>query len=369
MTYIILFLLPLTVAVGSFILTKTINWKEFAVQVVAQAILAGFCAGIVSCENTTDTEVWNSQVISKQQVMVSCSHSYSCNCYESCSGSGKDRSCSTICQTCYEHSYDYDWSVYTTSGETIEINRVDRQGLDMPPRWASVVKGEPVATTHRFTNYVKAAPGTLFKHQGGTEKYQSYLPVYPQAIYDYYQINRIVTVGFILPDRAAWNESLSLLNGQMGVARQVNMIVVLVKDLPQDFYYALEEAWIGGKKNDVIAVIGVDSEMHPKWTTVMAWATKEIFKIKLRDDIMDESTLTKEGVLQALATNVPAYYQHKKTAEFEYLKASITPSGFQYGLCLGLGFMLAIGLAIYFHYKDPFDYGDKPNSRRNFRRI
>lgn len=136
----------------------SITWKEFGLIVLAQL----FVAGIVSCSNTRDIEAWNGVVTGKQKVAVPCSHTYSCNCHEVCSGSGKDRSCRTECDTCYEHhsflrtipGNDYDWRVYTSNGEVVEIDRVDRQGVREPPRFTAVRMGEPTTLAHTYTNYM-----------------------------------------------------------------------------------------------------------------------------------------------------------------------------------------------------------------------
>lgn len=356
MVFFTLFVIPLLVAIFGFVVLKGVTWKELGIQTLAQIAVAAASSSLIYCSNTSDTELLNGIVTGKKQVWTSCSHSYQCHCHESCSGSGKSRSCSEVCDTCYEHSNDWDWDVYSSIDQTLTIDRVDRRGSDEPPRWTAVRIGEPMSVTHTFTNYIKAAPGTLFRHQGVQEKYASFLPKYPGEVYDYYRVNRLVLVnGASVPRSRDWNSALSELNGKLGAKRQSNMIVVLAKNLPDDFYYALEEAWIGGKKNDTILVIGVDSQLAPQWATVMAWTTNKLFEIKLRDAIMDLPTLTREGVIEALDRNVSSYYKRKPMADFEYLAASIVPSTTQWTITLLIGLLLAAGLTYLFHKNDVFD--------------
>lgn len=357
MVFLILLLVPLPIAVFGFIVLKGVTWKEVLAQVVVQALLAVSVAAIVSCQNESDIEVWNGSVASKKQTWVSCSHSYSCNCRQECSGSGKDQRCSQKCDTCYEHSNDWDWDVYTTNREVVTIARVDRQGAFTPPRWTAVVIGEPTAVEHSYRNYIKAAPDTLFRHQGLKAKYQGRLPAYPGRVYDYYRLDRVVTVGVSLPDAAEWSAELTQINAELGRARQANMIIVLVRNMPGEYYYALEEAWIGGKKNDVVLVVSVDDAMKPQWAEVMAWTTRSIFKVKLRDDIMDEPVLDRKAAMAALRTNVSTYFQRKPMKEFEYLRASATPSTTQWVVTLLISVITAIGLTWYFHVYDPFGPG------------
>ena len=343
MVFLVLLLVPLLVAGGGFLFSKgLVTRKELALQVVVQVIVAGVAAFIVHYSSVHDTEVWNGSVVRKASEHVSCSHSYQCHCHESCSGSGKNRSCSQTCDTCYEHSYDVDWNVQTSNGEKVTIDRVDRQGVDEPPRFTRVMMGEPTAIEHGYTNYIKASPGTLFRHQGLVEKFKASIPAYPE-VSDYYRLNRLILVGGApVPDTASWSPALSQLNAEVGRPKQANVLLMVTRGLPQEFFYALEEAWVGGKKNDIILVVGVDDQLTLQWATVMCWTTQEIFKIKLRDDIMGGGTLALDKVIAALKKNVVESYTRKPMADFEYLEASITPTGPQWGASLGVSLLVQI---------------------------
>lgn len=352
--FLVILLPPVTIALGVFLLLKGITWKEFLVMLAAELLVAGCSAGIVSCESTHDTEVWNGVVAKKERVTVSCSHSYRCHCHEVCTGSGKNKSCSEECDTCYEHTWDYDWNVYTSNNETITIDRVDRQGTSEPSRFASVKVGEPTSVIHGYTNYIKASPDSLFRHQGLKEKYKVELPDYPQNVYDYYRLNRLVTAGVSVVDPGAWNSDLSQVNALLGHNRQANIIVVLAKNKPHDWYSALEESWIGGKKNDVVLVISVDDTMKPQWVEVMAWTTNPIFKVKLRDDVMDEQVIDRSTVITALKVQVNTTFIRKPMADFEYLSSCITPSKTEWIITLIIGILIAAGLAWLFEVNDIF---------------
>jgi hypothetical protein len=281
MILLALLLIPTTIAVLTFVFGKQyVTWQEFLSQIGAQTlVMAGAMWALYSLD-TVDTEIWAGRVSNKAREEVSCSHSYTCNCVTSCSGSGSNQSCSTSCQTCYEHSYDVDWAVYTTNSERLEIDRVSRQGLKKPERWGAVKIGEPTAVAHSYTNYIKAAPDTLFRHQGLIEKYQSKMAVYPGTIYDYYHINRLSQVGINVPDAEQWNRDLEQINADIGKAKQANLAVVLVNGLPDDYFEAVEQEWVGGKKNDVVAMIGTDGQTI-QWVRIMAWTNSEMFKVQL----------------------------------------------------------------------------------------
>ncbi len=369
--FLIVLLVPLAVGGVAFIFLDSVTLKEFGVVAVACLLVSAAAAGIVSFSNTSDVEVWNGNVSDKAQVRVSCSHSYECRCKNvtRCTGSGKNRTCSTErkCDTCYEHSNDWDWDVHTTLGETITIQRVDRRGSEEPPRFTQVVIGEPTASTHGFTNYVKASPGTLFRHQGLSEKYAASLPAYPQNVYDYYRIDRLVTAGLSLPDASDWNADLSRINAELGRPKQVNIIVVIAMNKPNDWYYALEESWIGGKKNDAVLVVSVDEQFKPQWASVMAWTTNETFKVKLRDDVMDEQIIDRQTLVRTLETNVSKHYVRKPMKDFEYLSSQIVPSTVEWIVTLIVSLLVSIALTIYMHVNDVFgDEGRPFRSRQRF---
>lgn len=347
------FLIPLIIALVGYWISKEISGKELAIIIAALAACAGISVAICYYGNTTDVEAWNGVVTAKQRNTVSCSHSYQCNCYESCTGSGKDRSCSQVCSTCYEHNHDYDWDVYTSNGETITIEREDRQGVNQPIRWTRVTIGEPTSVSHKFENFIKGAPGTLFRKTGQMDRFKGSIPSYPK-VYDYYHLDRLIDPSGSVRDSRAWNEQLSQINAKLGHSKQVNAMV-LVTTQPREYYFALEQAWIGGKKNDAVLVVGVDSEMKPIWTEVMAWVSDESFRINLKEEILNLPRLEREATLSVLEKHISLNFKRKPMHDFEYLKASIVPTTTQWIVSLLIGSMLAIGLTFLFHNVDPFE--------------
>jgi hypothetical protein len=238
--------------------------------------------------------------------------------------------------------------VKTSNNETFDIDRIDRQGALTPPRWDVVKIGEPTTRKHNYVNYVKGSPDSLFRHQGLKARFAASIPKYPQDVYDYHRLDRLVTVGVDVDDRRAWNNDLSEINADLGHAKQVNIALVIVRNLPQDYYYALEEAWIGGKKNDAILVMSVDDANEVQWATVMCWTTNELFKIQLRDDIMAIKTLGRDPVMAALRKDVEQSFVRKPMKDFEYLEASIVPSEFDWLISILVGLVFSVGLVWYF---------------------
>jgi hypothetical protein len=211
-------------------------------------------------------------------------------------------------------------------GDT-DIARIDRQGTREPPRWSAVQTGEPFAKTSSYVNYIKAAPDTLFRvSQDNIKFFANKIPAYPQ-VYDYYNANRVIPVGVNVPNLQEWNTHLSELLKSAGPKKQANIIVVLVNEPGQDYRYALEAAWVGGKQNDVIVLLGTPHFPEIAWTdTITIGQNKgnELLQVKMRNLIMDEP-VANVHTLDIIADNVLAHFDREPMEHFKYLMDSIQP--------------------------------------------
>lgn len=274
-----------------------------------------------------DVEVLNGQVVSKSRDRVSCEHSYRCRCRESCTGSGQERRCWETCDTCYEHGYDIDWNLQTTVGG-IEVARVDRRGLTEPSRWTRADVGDPVAKTSSYVNYIKGAPDSLFnalKDLKSVEQHGHHVPPYPRNIYDLHYLDRVISVGFALPEASHWNLGLAMLLRKLGHEKQVNVVVVFTKGSDPEFATALRAKWLGGKKNDVVLVIGAPAYPEIAWTRVVSWTDNELFKVQLRDEIQALKTADRFVLLPLLEKHIRQGFERKPMADFAYLADEIEP--------------------------------------------
>lgn len=290
-------------------------------------VLIGWYAG--KYVQAMDVQVLNGQVQGKYSERVSCSHSYSCNCVESCSGSGQNRSCSTTCQTCYDHPYDVDWNLKTSVGE-LEINRVDRQGTVEPPRYTKAAAGDPVAKTEAYLNYIKAAPSSLFNSlsdKTALSLYGDKVPEYPREVYDYHYLDRVLSVGVPVPELPAWNLELANRLRTLGVAKEVNTVVLFTKEANPQFATAVHAKWLGGKKNDVIVVVGTPKFPEIAWVRVLSWTDREVFKVQLRDALFDLKTVDRNTLLGTVTTHIEKGFKRRPMADFAYLDEEVEPPG------------------------------------------
>jgi len=358
MLFLTLFAIPVLMAIVVYAFWHhEITPTELFIQVAAVAAIAAISATIIYHQNTDDSETVNGHVTGKHMEEVPCSHSYSCHCHTTCFGSGKSRSCTTHCQTCYVHyrgsplwrGTDFSWFLDTTLGQ-IYINRIDLRGENEPPRYTKAKPLDPVAATRDYENYIKAAPGTLLKHEGLTKKFARYLPVYPQSVYDYHYMNRLVSV-VPLKNPGYWNRELGRLNDHIAV-KSANVVLVLAGKQPQEYAYALEQHWIGGKKNDVIVVIGTN-ETQINWVYVMTWSKNELFKVHLRNDLLELGSITDlHKVLAVIEDDTLKMFTPRNMHDFEYLKSSITPTTSQWFWSLIISTIVSLGLSFLFSHPE-----------------
>lgn len=262
-----------------------------------------------------DKELLNGEVVSKSKEQVSCSHSYMCNCTTSNNV--------TSCQTCYEHSWDYDWVVKSNVG-SVEIDRVNRQGTIEPPRFTQVMISEPFTIEHSFKNYIKANNASLFNQLETVpmvEQFKKKLPAYPITVYDYYRADRVINVGTSIKptELKLWNQKVSETLKVLGPRKHVNLVIVLVNEKDSMYAQALQAHWLGGKKNDVILVVGSTAYPAVDWVEVLSWSDEELLKIQLRDAIKDIPHLSADVTVKTAADHINRLFVRKQMKDFEYL--------------------------------------------------
>ena len=327
-----------------------ISWQEMAINVGVILLLTVTLYAISVGSQTKDYEVWNGQTTGKERKKVSCEHSYRCNCVTSCSGSGSSRSCTEICQTCYDHSYDISWFINTTIGD-IYVRRVDRQGLDEPQRYTRSELEEPASKLKHFTNYVKAVPESIFNtSEAQIQKYQNLIPKYPDTIYDYHHIDRAIAVGVNVPDIKQWSNDISNMLRVLGAKKKANVVVLFVNAPDSDYIYALERAWIKGKKNDLIVVIGTTNYPEINWARVIGWSKNETVKIEIRDGIQELEKLDRISVMSIIESSISGSSEpiRREMEEFKYLEDQIEPPMWTLIAIFLLGLFGSIGLSYHF---------------------
>lgn len=350
LTFFLLMILPTAVAVFAVLRFKRqVTLPEFGILLAVPALIAAIGLAIVYHCNTTDYEVWNGRVTGKDSRHVSCSHSYPCRCRPVSSGIGKNRTTTIHCDTCYEHFYDVSWYVYANTGESITIDRVDRQGLAMPPRWGAAFVGESFASRHRYTNYLLAnRSSVLFGGKGDVERFKTLIPDYPADVHDYYHVHHVVNMGVPVNDLHSWNWLMDQINGDLGPSKQVNALLLFVKTDDPNYVLALKDAWAGGKKNGSTIVIGSLDGHKIAFVDVVSWTPAQHYKVELRDRIMEIGTLDKrDDIARAIREETQSKFTRMHMKDYEYLMRTIEPSSTAVMVMFFLCLCVSVGLAIY----------------------
>ena len=326
---------------------------QFLITIGICLVIAGGGLALEFYGVTTDTEVWSGSITGKQRNEVSCRHSYPCNCHEVCTTDSEGHEeCNEHCDTCYEHSYDVDWDLYFSTGKEMSIATVDRQGLTMPDRWAKAYQGEPTAEAHRFTNYLLAAPDNVMLRRDAAPGFSGLVPPYPSSIYDYYRCDRFLLGGGVpVQGLKDWEWLLDRINADLGSVKQVNIIMILAYTADPRYEFALQKAWVGGKKNDLIVVIGTTRYPEIDWCRIVSWTTDEGIKVVLRDDIMAIGTLDRrDDIMNSIRSEVSTRFKRRRMRDLKYLVASHAPSGATLGIILLLECLSVFGVVIAFRH-------------------
>ena len=361
-------LLPLLVPwIGKYFYHETIEFKEIGIVSVVTLLITATVYFFGMSNQTTFTELWNGQVVKtefRESVCRTnnggtyCRNSYSCNCVTvtyQCGTSKNPMTCTTIeCDTCYRYPWERSYFAVANIGE-IEIDRVDKQGAKQPRRWQDIVIGEPVTLPNRYTNYIKAVPESVFNMSMVLdEEVLKTIPDYPIEVYDYYHVNRILSIGQPLTAEQGkiWNEKLHEINGKLGPSKQSNVILMFINGYERSFKNSVLSKWVGGNTNDIIVMVGVDNDWNIKWSEIFSWAKFDIFNVSLRTEIDKMKTIdinNPDSILSIIYTTVDKEFVRRPMEEFEYLKEEIEPPTWVVLLALCIGLVVSTFTTIKMH--------------------
>jgi hypothetical protein len=202
-----------------------------------------------------------------------------------------------------------------------------------------------------YTNYIKAVPESLFSKESAIDDSQFSLPEYPR-VHSIYKVNRVIGAGSTKELRDRLDEHMKTI----GPNKQANIIFVGTNSPDPSYRYALERKWVGGKKNDLIVVVGLDDKKIT-WADVITLggnAGNELTTVKIRDILTGTNYSTKS--IDDVADIVTKHFDRKPMADYEYLKDEIEPPTWVLVLAFILGTIVSIGLTYVFHVNDIRNY-------------
>jgi len=137
----------------------------------------------------------------------------------------------------------------------------------------------------------------------------------------------------------------------LGPKRQCNILVYLT-DQSEAIFHSIREKWIGGKKNDIIVVIG-GSVASPSWVRVLCWSLDATFEVKLRDAILNNQNnsnpLSFVKTIVEYVDHPTAGYQRKPMANYRYLLSEVHLKWWAWLWVLSIMFVILYPLLVLFY--------------------
>jgi hypothetical protein len=228
------------------------------------------------------------------------------------------------------------------------------RGLMEPKRWDDAYIGEPWASRHSYTNYIKANPDSvLLGTKGDMKRWGKLVPKYPDGIRNIYYNDPVINMGVPGVDVNTWNWLVREINKTLGPKKQVHIIVILVPTNDRNYLYALKDAWIGGKKNDVDVVIGSQDGKTIDFADVMSWSTNHALQVELRDDIEGIKDLgQRDAIITAISQRVDADFVRLHMKSMQWIMRSYQPSSTCIFWLFIVGVVLSLGISITEVYMD-----------------
>lgn len=349
-------LIPLIVSlVAKKVFHRTITTREIMIVGSVISVLTVFAWVGITYSNVHDTQILNGVVLSKSRTNTQHEESYSCNCRIVKSGNSE----TTVCDTCWRTVYDVFWDCNTSLGSI----RIDSDSSDYrsvwktpdPKRYTDILIGEPAAVSKTYINYIKASPSSMFNKKLSENDSKYRIPEYPE-VYDFYRVNHAINVNSKIPNLKEWNDKLGNALISLGPKKQVNVLAVFVSGFDRSYTEVLEKAWIGGKKNDLIIVFGLDGTKID-WVDGFAFgksAGNHKVLISLRDDLQEVGDVVKvDEAIGVIRTNVESTFVRKPMSEFKYLESNAFPSASQIMWLIGV-MLVFLGIGTFIAVKYDF---------------
>lgn len=319
----------LWVAITKVIWHKNISWQEVGIHLgsVLPATVLIFAVGYHS--SIGDTLLIHGQVTQKVRNNDSHQESYSCNCTTRCSG-GKTNTCSTTCQTCWRTVYTVDWYLKSTIGNIqIDYERSYYRSVwntPDPKQYLEAYVGEPCSKSEYFKNYVKGSPSSLFNTGKYVTKPSLPVPNYPN-IHNIYKVNNLINVGTSIKTDVL-EEKLSHKLKVLGAKKQANVILILANTQDANYKYAVEKAWLGGKKNDIVVIVGTTDSKNVLWADGFTFGLSQgnhLMLTQMLDNLRGKS-LESTDIVEVIASSIESGFKRKQMEDFKYLAREIEPS-------------------------------------------
>ena len=307
--FILNLLIPIFVILFLKLTNKKYSLDEFVIQagVTILYLIATYYILFSTTTDLKDVEYWGGKV---EKIVKEEKYEYTYDCsYQNCTGSGSNRTCRTVHKTCTATEPEKRY-IKTSNNEKIDISisqwnkakfdfsATERKMHRSNQTSYSKLKGEgdiwnsypkvilPTSVSHSYINLVVAAKDNVLNENvlqtdidlaikdGVLKEY----PTLKTLKYGETQLNRIIdTTGKINVKK--YEELLNKMSVEVGKSKQANPIIYFTNQ-GRDFKHLLKSYWKGAKKNDVVLILGINSEAKILWSDSISWSKNTDFDIE-----------------------------------------------------------------------------------------
>ena len=240
-------------------------------------------------------------------------------------------------------------------GDDVGVDSCESDETAVPVAWAKAYVGEPAASSRGYTNYLKADPESIIRRNGVPDALVVQVPGHP-VVYGFYKVKRLLTSGVKLTADLAsrWELGLDELNADLGARHQVNVIVLVTGVADPVYADAVEVAWLLGRKNDLVFVLGVDDGGVVLWARIVSISDVEVLRVEAREQLRGADFNNPVAGLDILRNLVVQHFQRTPLAKYEYLATAAKPSGGVLVFLYVFVIVLTVGLGVWANREDIF---------------
>ncbi len=348
MDYVFALAIPIVLVIFAWIIWhKRITWWEGILPIVVGLIFSFGTKSCMQSSNTDDTEYLTTYMTKAvyeepwdEWIHKTCS-------YQTCSGSGKTRTCVTHYYDCsYRKYHPAEWYLVDAYGHSYGISRAKYEELkklwnnenfkDMNRHYYTQ-DGDAYEThwdndrktvissswAQSYVNKIQCAHSIYnFRDISDSDKVHNRLFDYPPI--NVFTQDPILTykATVLQRDQRVFDE----MNAILGPKKQVKVFLLIWEGMPQDVARLQETYWKGGNKNELIVCVGVDKIRRVQWSYIFTWSDKSIIKINIRDYFDDHNNKWLDIVKleDFLYDEIDKDWKRKNWKEFDFLRVELT---------------------------------------------
>lgn len=341
-----------------YIFRHEVTWLEVLGVFLISSLLVTLAYKAGKYTNTADVEIHNGIVKNKVREHDTYLESYSCNCVTRSYPCGKSTCSQTTCQTCYRRHYTVEWLLKTTIGD-IRLDYVNSTSSSVykkpdPAIFINAQIGEHCAKKNNYVNYVKAAPDSLFnytQHKSSLEKFKNNVRVYNQNVYGIYKYNHVWASHIPAQEQENWKNAIADYLKNVGNDLQINIQLIITPVQDPTYRYAVETAWNGGKKNDLVILVGSKNYPNIDWVDSFTFAnskSNEKVVAELNSKLRELTQFTVKDAMPVIKKVTQANFKRVQMKEFKYLMEDVDPPFWVMVLIVLLQIGSILGLSMVF---------------------